>query len=113
MNKKARDIIQSRIALLLLAVFAGTLLIKPVHGLLSHHKLSEGICINVNEVAFTTDHYDDCPVCEFEFCTFIPQQQINVPNVSTLIFEKLTFETTTCLADNSVHLFQLRAPPAV
>lgn len=113
MNKKARDIFQSRIALLLLAVFVGTLLIKPVHGLLFHHELSERICINVNEVAFTTDHYDDCQVCEFEFCTFIPQQQINVPNVSTLIFEKLTFETTTCLADNFVHLFQLRAPPTI
>jgi len=113
MNKKTKDIIQSRIALLLLAVFISSLLIKPFHTFFSEHQHVEETITIEYQHKISTNHYVYCAVLDFEFCTFIPQKQINTPNVSILNFEKLTFETTICLADNSVHLFQLRAPPAV
>ena len=113
MNITAKQIIQSRFALLLLAVFIGSLLIKPTHSLLAHHELSEGICANEHGLTVTTDHYKDCPICDFEFCTFIPQKQISIPQVTMIVCNEQTPSTFACLASISTHLFQLRAPPAV
>ena len=113
MNKSTNHIIQSRFALLLLAVFIGSLLIQPAHILFVHHELSERICSTENGQAITTDHYKDCPICDFEFCTFIPQKQISIPQATMIVRNEQTLRTVACLANISTHLFQLRAPPAL
>jgi len=112
MNKRFKHTIQSLFTLLLLAVFVGSMLIKPVHVLLAHHDSTEGVCENQHEIAFTTDHYKDCPICDFEFCTFIPVKSIRLPQITAIVRNEQTQSTVACLAGISTHLFQLRAPPA-
>ncbi|MEI7502328.1 MAG: hypothetical protein WCJ61_03505 [Paludibacter sp.] len=113
MDKKTKHTLPSRFSLLLLAVFVGSLLIKPVHSFLAHHELPEGICATEHGLAVTTDHYKDCPICDFEFCTFIPQKQISIPQVTVIVRNEQTVHTVACMANLSTHLFQLRAPPAL
>jgi len=111
MNKTDKHTIQSRFALLLLVVFVGSLFIKPVHVLLAHHDLSDGICTTDHCQAVTTDHCTDCPICEFEFCTFIPQTQTGILQITVIVQNEQTRPTVDGLVSISTHLFQLRAPP--
>lgn len=112
MYRTAKHNLQSLFALLILVVFVGSLLIQPVHTLFVHHELSEGICSSEHGQAVTTDHYKDCPICDFEFCTFIPQKQITIPQAAVFFHNEQILHTVACLASKSTHLFQLRAPPA-
>ena len=113
MNKTAKYTLQSRFALLLLAVFVSSLLIKPAHSFFVHHEHLVSICTTEHGQVVTTDHYKDCPICDFEFCTFIPQKQINIPQATVIVRKEQTLRTVACLANLSTHLFQLRAPPAL
>jgi hypothetical protein len=112
MNKKIKNTILSRLALLLLVVFVGSLLVKPAHSLLAHHQHSEGICASEHDQTVSTNHYKDCAICDFEFCTFIQQKQISIPQATIIVRKEQTHPTIACLADISTHLFRLRAPPA-
>jgi len=108
MNKTATHIIRARLALLLLAVFASSLLIKPIHLLTAHHhELSL-----VQENAVSGERHESCSICDFEFCQFIPQQKTSVPQAICVVYTQQTAHTVTCLIRQSSHLFQLRAPPA-
>jgi len=111
MNKIAKHTIQSRFALLLLAVFVGSLLIQPAHILFVHHGLSDGISIKGHEKTITTDQYKYCPICDFEFCTFISQKLTKVPQSIEFIAKQKIVRTFACIVKKSSHLFQLRAPP--
>ena len=113
MKKRANHITQSRFTLLLLAVFFTSLLIQPAHILLAHHDSSERVCANQHGIAIKADHYKDCPICDFEFCTFIPQKQISVPQATMIVRKEQTLRVIACLASKSTHLFQLRAPPTL
>jgi hypothetical protein len=112
MNIKHKYKHQSWFALLLLAVFFSSLISKPVHSFFAQHNHSEGICTSDHEKGITTNHYKDCPVCDFEFCSFIPQKQINIPQATVIVRNEQIVSTVACLASLSSHLFQLRAPPA-
>jgi len=113
MNKIVKHTIQSRYALLFLAVFVGSLLVKPAHLLFAHHGHSEAESTHHDGQTVSNNHNNDCPVCDFEFCTFIPQKQITVPQISVIVREDQPVRTVACLAVQSSHLFQLRAPPAL
>ena len=113
MNKIAKYTTQSRFVLLLLVVFISTLIIQPAHILLVHHEFQEGVCATEHGLAVTTNHYKDCPICDFEFCTFIPQKQISISQATVIVRKEQTLHTVACLANKSTHLFQLRAPPAL
>ena len=105
--------VQSRFGVILLAIFVSSLLIQPAHILLAHHELPEGVGANEHGLVITTDHYKDCPICNFEFCTFIPQKQISLPQAIEFNAKQETVKTVACLASISSHLFQLRAPPTL
>ena len=111
MVKIAKHTIQSQIALLLLAVFICPLLFKPVHVLLAHHELSEKSCTYGHQQAFTANHCKDCPICDFEFYAFIPQQITSVPQAIYILYGQQTAHTVNCHIRQSSHIFQLRAPP--
>lgn len=81
--------------------------------LLAHHESSEGVCANQHGMALTADHFKDCPICDFEFCTFIPQKQISIPQVTLIVRNEQVPHTVACLANISSYLFQLRAPPTL
>ena len=113
MTKIAKQTIQSRFALILLSVFIGSLLIKPLHILLSHHQHAEESISIEHDEKITANHYNYCPICDFEFCTFIPQKQISITQVTLIVRKEQTLPTVACLAAISTHLFQLRAPPSL
>jgi len=111
MDKIVKHTIQSQIALLLLAVFICPLLIKPVHVLLAHHELPEKIGTNGHQQAVSANRCKDCPICDFEFYTFIPQQKASVPQAIYILFDQQTAHSVNCHIRQSSHIFQLRAPP--
>jgi len=112
MNKIAKHTTKSRLALILLTVFVSSMILKPVHILLAHHEHSQGICTSHQVgLVLTTGHFEDCPICDFEFCTFIPQEPTIVPQITVIVSTELTEPTVACLARISTFLFQLRAPP--
>ncbi|OIP84815.1 MAG: hypothetical protein AUK44_01575 [Porphyromonadaceae bacterium CG2_30_38_12] len=111
--KKPKQTLQSQLALLLLAVFVSSLLVKPVHSFFVHHSHTEGICTSEEGHAFTTDHFKDCPICEFDFCTLIIQKTTNLPKAVVIVRDIKSSRTVSCLVNNPTHLFQLRAPPAL
>jgi len=113
MSKTTQHTSKSILALLFLAAFMSSLFIKPFHSLFTHHELSESVKVDLHEQAVTTDNYKDCPICDFEFCTFIPQKTVTVPPLSELIQKEQTVYTVACLARISSYLFQLRAPPTL
>ena len=113
MIKTTKHINQSLFALLLLAVFMSSLLIKPLHSLLAHHEHETNICTDKHELGLTTNHSNDCTICDFEFCTFIYQKQIGIPHAIVIVRNEKSLKTIACLANIFTHLFQLRAPPAL
>ena len=100
------------LALLLSAVLTGSILIKPVHILLIHHGQTEQTDIYSCQKTFSIHHDHDCAICDFEFCSFIPQKQVIVPQVTLISIIELTLREIACFTKTSSHNFQLRAPPA-
>jgi hypothetical protein len=113
MNKKSQFKATSTLALLLLAVFVISVAFKPIHVLLSTHHSTENVCKHLDSESITDQHQDSCPVCEFEFCLFIPQNQFNLPQLVANLEGKLTARIFSCLVHQSSHHFQLRAPPVL
>lgn len=99
------------LALLLTAVLIGSLLIKPAHILFVHHERSEIIHGESPQKTVSPSHGHDCSICDFEFCSFIPQKQVIVPQVTMFSLNELASRTVACFVFNSSHNFQLRAPP--
>ena len=102
---------QALIALLLTAVLFGSILVKPVHILMFHHEHSGLIHSLSSQKTISTHHYNDCAICDFEFCTFIPQKQVIVPQVNIITTNELAFRMVACFVCYSSHNFLLRAPP--
>jgi len=98
-------------ALLLTAVLTGSLLIKPAHILFVHHERSEIVHAEFPQNTVSPFHARDCSICDFEFCSFIPQKQVIVPQVTMFSLNELASRTVACFVCNSSHNFQLRAPP--
>ena len=112
MGKTIRYNGRALLALLLTAVLVSSLLIKPAHILFVHHDRSEATHTghSLSNVSTYQDH--DCSICDFEFCSFIPQKQVIVPQVTMFSLNELASRTVACFVCNSSHNFQLRAPPA-
>ena len=100
------------IALLLTALLFGSILVKPVHILLVHHEKAGIIYNRTDQKTISTLHYHDCAICDFVFCTFIPQKQVIVPQVNIIPTNELAYRMVACFVCYSSHNFQLRAPPA-
>ena len=113
MNTRFQFKATSTLALLLMAVFVISVAFKPVHVLLSNHHSTENVCKHLDSESITDQHQDSCPVCDFEFCLFIPQNQFNLPQLVANLEGKLTARIFSCLVHQSSHHFQLRAPPAL
>src|ERR1035437_826033 len=111
MNTRFQFKAPSTLALLLMAVFVISVTFKPIHVLMSSHHSTENVCKHSNSDSITHQHQDSCPVCDFEFCLFIPQNQFNLPQLVANLEEKLTSRIFSCLIQQSSHHFQLRAPP--
>ena len=103
---------QSFSALLLTALLIGSMLVKPVHILFVHHERTECTKLDPVHKALSVSHDRDCAICDFEFCTFIPQEQVIVPQVNITYTNELAFRMVACFVGTSSHNFQLRAPPA-
>lgn len=103
---------RSLFALVLLLVFASSLLIKPAHIYLSaHNHAGETISIQQHQ-ELSTNHYEHCAILDFEFCLFISTSTAVIPGVYFIVYESPVAKTTACLSASPTHFFQLRAPPA-
>jgi hypothetical protein len=111
MNKTTQFKRQTFFALLLLVVFTGSILIKPVHIVLVHHDLARRAVLHTNRIVLSVPSHHDCTICDFEFCSFIPQKQVIVPQVNIISTNEPVFRMVACFVCNSTHNFQLRAPP--
>lgn len=100
-------------ALLLTSLLIGSLLIKPVHILLIHHERTENTHIDQVHKALSIRHDHDCAICDFEFCSFIPQKQVIVPQVNITYTNELASRIVACFVGTSSQNFQLRAPPVL
>lgn len=102
------------LALLLMAVFVITVGFKPLHLLFAgHHYSTEKGCEHSDQETISNQHGESCPVCEFEFCLFVPQNQFNLPQLVVNLEEKLTARNFSCPVHQASHHFQLRAPPGL
>lgn len=99
-------------ALILLLIFAGSILAQTTHCLLPHDSEIPITSHNDQTTSISAKHTFHCPVCEFEFCTFIPQKQAELPANSYRIQAELVCVIHNRPVDNTLPLFQLRAPPA-
>ena len=104
---------QTIFALLLLVVFTGSILIKPVHIVLVHHDLTRITNTHTNRTVVSIPLHHDCTICDFEFCSFIPQKQVIVPQVNIISTNEPAFRMVACFVCNFTHNFQLRAPPLI
>ena len=111
MNKILSHKVHVLLALLLTAVLFGSIIVKPLHILLVHHDLAEIINPHSNEITLSNPHHHYCAICDFEFCSFIPQKQVIVPQVNIIYANELALRTVACFVSGSSRHFQLRAPP--
>jgi hypothetical protein len=100
------------LALLLSAVLFGSMLVKPMHILLVHHDVTETLKVYSDLKVISNSHHD-CSICDFEFCSFIGQQQVDVPKVDAIFAKEITPVTIACRVNQAPHYFQLRAPPVL
>jgi len=98
-------------ALLLSVVLIGSILIKPAHILFVHHEGTEIAHTQSTLKVISNFHTHDCVICDFEFCSFIPQKQVIVPQVNIIYLNEPAIRTVACFVCTSSHIFQLRAPP--
>jgi len=111
-NKTYREPLRVIAALFLSMVLVGSLLIKPAHILLVHHDRLQSALVHADNMVIVNMDHHDCAICNFEFCSFIPQKQAVIPQVNIVYIAELASRTIACFVSNSSHLFQLRAPPA-
>lgn len=111
MKITAQHITRARLALLLLVVFGSSFMFKPVHLLFAHHERQAPTRFHPNEQMLETERHNDCAICEYEFCTFIPEKTTNTPQINAIICDCPTPPTTDKPISRSLLNFQLRAPP--
>jgi len=100
------------VALLFSAVLLGSLLVKPVHILFVSHDRAETLKVQSDFGVITNTHHD-CSVCNFEFCSFIPQSQVHVPKADISFAREITPRIVDGIIKQTSHHFLLRGPPVL
>lgn len=100
------------VALLFSAVLLGSLLVKPVHILFVSHDRAETLKVQSDYGVITNTHHD-CSVCNFEFCSFIPQSPVHVPKADVSFAREITPRIIDGIIKQSSHHFLLRGPPVM
>ena len=112
-NKKSYNI-RVQLALFLFTIFAASVLVKPLHIFAHHHdELHESVCLNFKQQVVSAKHHENCPICEFEFCQFIPQQNTSISHAICYFFNKQTAHSVSCIINQPSYYFRLRAPPVL
>jgi len=99
------------LATFLLALIVGSILIKPIHVVLIHHDITGIQNVGSTELLISNSHHHDCMICDFEFCTFIQQNQFQSQDVQLFFTRELSQKTSSCQVNKESHHFLLRAPP--
>lgn len=99
------------IALFLTVLLTFAYGVKPVHVWLAHHDVAAGLSDPVEGMSVSTPHHHDCSICNFEFCSFIEQNPVQLPSAGFDYSLNLTDPVPTALCYFCSPLFLLRAPP--
>jgi len=100
-------------ALFFLTVLMSTILIKPFHIFVEHHQLPDIKLANTDHTLLSNSGNTDCPICDFEFCSFISADKVVIQKNPESFVDNIISQTTDCLIQQSSHNFLLRAPPAL
>lgn len=112
MNNKLTPITRLLFVSFLFVLFLGALLIKPIHLLFhNHHKLHAEVCLHLNNDDIFTERHETCPICEFEFCLFIPHKNTPLPQLISVFYEREIILSVSICFNQQPYSFQLRAPP--
>lgn len=110
MKREIKNRVRFVFGWIVLLVFLGSLTIKPIHVLLDHHKLGVEMNTRSNEKTIT-NHHPDCAICDFEFYTFIQQNQEKLQDSNQIFAKEPAPKLTSCIPNQASHHFLLRAPP--
>ena len=113
MNNKSRNKVHVFLALFLSTVFVSTFMLKTTHLLFVHHNLTENTVNRPGETILLNPTDYDCPVCDFEFCSFLSEIQPDNQKTPDIFAELQIPQTIDCIVNQSSHHFLLRAPPAI
>ena len=112
MSLSLKHKVHAFVALLFSAVLLGSLLVKPVHILFVSHDRAETLKVQSDFGVITNTHHD-CSVCNFEFCSFIPQASVHVPKADISFAREITPRTINGIIKQTSHHFLLRGPPVI
>ena len=112
MKKVSSPKMRTVFALFFLMVMTSVQLGQPLHHLLVHHRSDVGFVDPHHEVVSGNLH-ESCPVCDFEFCHFVPQQAVALPQVHRIRLSQCSVQPVDCVIRIASHRFQLRAPPVL
>ena len=110
MSLSLKHKVHAFVALLFSAVLLGSLLVKPVHILFVSHDRAETLKVQSDFGIISNSHHD-CSVCNFEFCSFIPQAPVHVPKADVSFAREITPRIVDGIIKQTSHHFQLRGPP--
>ena len=113
MYNSKNKILHSIYALFLAAVFMSTFLIKPLHIIIAHHDSHDFAIVHSERATVSTAGESNCPICDFEFCSFVSADKIDIQKTPECFADNFTPQTIDCQIQKSSHNFLLRAPPAL
>lgn len=87
--------------------------VKPVHVLVVHHNWASQIHVASDHDELSTPNRHDCSICQFEFCSYIPQDFTEIPFVAFTFSQELISAVPDGILYYSAYTFSLRGPPVV
>ena len=64
-----------------------------------------------NDLQFTVNHSHDCPICKFEFSSYLTQEKISIPEKKVTYCSQNNISKTLSIFLPHFYSFALRAPP--
>lgn len=99
-----------KILLKIFAVFTVVIMLFPSVAKLEHH---HNHFTHPDDTLFTREHSHDCPICKFEFSSFLEQKSASIPEKPIKHQDKNYVIIVFKVYLPSLYSFSLRAPPAI
>lgn len=110
-NRRGGDLFRVVGVALLVSLIGFTFLVRPLHLIVSPHM--EGLQIDSHEKTVLTalSKVHTCPICNFEFCTFVPTIRQVLSSFHFDYCKELVYARPTWIYFGDYSFAPLRAPP--